>query len=154
MTLPFSLRTRIRRAGGCWVASGCISDFSLVCLSITGVLNMACSRVTNHRGLAFRSLIFFCSRLDAAYMESLSSLISYHACLLFCAHCGCVSFHPLRGCTFRSVCALPALAATVYNKLHAWGGRARWWMEAEIGKEAMKSSCTSYFYAWPAWLNG
>jgi hypothetical protein len=71
MTLPFSLRIRIRRAGGCWVASGCISDFSSACLSIIGVLNMACSRVTNHRGLAFRSLIFFfLSNLDAAYTKS------------------------------------------------------------------------------------
>jgi len=121
MTLPFSLRTRIRRAGGCWVANGCISDFSSACLFITGVLNMACSRVTNHRGLAFRSLTFFSSRLGRS-IHGVVIKFAFLSCLLFCAHCGCISVHPLCDCALRSVRTLPALAATVYNRIACMHG--------------------------------
>jgi len=154
MTLPFSLRIRIRRAGGCWVASGCISDFSSACLSIIGVLNMACSRVTNHRGLAFRSLIFLFSQAWTLHTRSRLQ-VCFPMMLDFPRALRVVSRFILFAAVLlgRSALYLRLLRLCISNCMHEKREQGGGW-KAEIGKEAMKSSCTSHVYAWPAWVNG
>ena len=103
--------------------------------SITGVLNMACSRVTNHRGLAFRSLAFFCSRLgrypDEVYFPI---MLAYLFVRIAAVSCFILLAAVLLG---QSALCLRLLRLCISNCMHGKGGQGDegWILETERSNE-------------------